>query len=397
MTWPRMTIAQATERVAMGPFGSSIKVSTFVPKGVPVISGQHLRGSRVDDSPGHNFVTEEHADQLRKANVQKGDVILTHAGNIGQVAYVPESAAYDRYVISQRQFYIRCNRSVLTPEFLTYYFHSTEGHYALMANAVQTGVPSLAQPVSYVRTIEVPVPPLPAQHAIVNAIGLLDDKIESNCRIIDLAPRIIRAQVEKALQVGSAKLPVASLAKFVNGGAYTKGASGTGRMVLRIAELNSGPGRSTVYNDIDVPDEKLARPGDILMSWSGSLGVYRWCRDEAIINQHIFKVIPAEYPPWLVADRLDAIISVFQGIAKDKATTMGHIQRGDLESTLVDVPDPAYIADMQDGISLLWSRLLVAERENLRLASLRDSLLPALISGRMIPSAAPPRGMGVAV
>ena len=98
--WPFVTIEEMSEKVAMGPFGSSIKVSTFAADGVPIISGQHLHGVRVDDSPGFNFITREHAQRLANANVQRGDVIFTHAGNIGQVAYVPEESAFARYVIS---------------------------------------------------------------------------------------------------------------------------------------------------------------------------------------------------------------------------------------------------------------------------------------------------------
>ena len=181
--WPTVTVEELSEKVAMGPFGSSIKVSTFVPDGVPIISGQHLHGIRVDDAPGFNFITQEHAQRLANSNVQRGDVIFTHAGNIGQVAYIPESSRFDRYVISQRQFYLRCDRSRVVPEFVALYFTSPEGQHQLLANASQVGVPSIAQPVTYLRTLEVPVPPLTEQRAIAHILGTLDDKIELNRRM----------------------------------------------------------------------------------------------------------------------------------------------------------------------------------------------------------------------
>ncbi|WP_166390140.1 hypothetical protein [Nocardioides ochotonae] len=140
---------------------------------------------------------------------------------------------------------------------------------------------------------------------------------------------------------------------------------------------------STVYNDIDVPENKTARSGDILMSWSGSLGVYRWAREEAIINQHIFKVLPIGYPPWLVFDRLEDAIDAFRGIAKDKATTMGHIQRGHLDTTVVVVPRDAVADQLDAEFGPLWERLLVAEQESLNLGALRDALLPELLSDRI--------------
>jgi type I restriction enzyme S subunit len=125
--WRKARIEEVAERVAMGPFGSSIKVETFVPNGVPVISGQHLHGSKVDDRIGFNFVSEEHADRLKNANVQRGDVVFTHAGNIGQVAFIPPSSEFERYVLSQRQFYMRCNRAKVLPEFVVAYFKTPEG------------------------------------------------------------------------------------------------------------------------------------------------------------------------------------------------------------------------------------------------------------------------------
>ncbi len=164
----------------MGPFGSSIKVDTFVPEGVPVITGQHLHGSRVDDRPGFNFITDEHAERLANANVVRGDIVMTHRGTIGQVAIVPETSQFDRYVVSQSQFYLRCDRSKVTPEFLTLYFKSPEGQHQLLANSAQVGVPSIAQPVTYVRQIEVPLPPVDEQRTIAHILGALDDKIELN-------------------------------------------------------------------------------------------------------------------------------------------------------------------------------------------------------------------------
>jgi len=125
--WEYRPIDEVADKVAMGPFGSSIKVSTFVTEGVPIISGQHLNETQVQDGE-NNFITHAHAEQLRNANVFRGDVIFTHAGNIGQVAYIPKNSRYERYVISQRQFYMRCNTSKILPEFVAYYFKSPQGH-----------------------------------------------------------------------------------------------------------------------------------------------------------------------------------------------------------------------------------------------------------------------------
>ena len=156
--WKVKRIEDVAERVAMGPFGSSIKVSTFVDNGIPIISGRHINGTLLEDI-GHRFITVEHASRLERANVQRGDVIFTHAGNIGQVAIIPETSQYERYVISQRQFYMRCNTSKISPLFLVHFFKTQEGQHQLLANTSSTGVPSIARPVTYLRSIQLCVPP----------------------------------------------------------------------------------------------------------------------------------------------------------------------------------------------------------------------------------------------
>ena len=183
VVWPEKRIEEIAEKIAMGPFGSSIRVNTFVPEGIPIISGQHLHGVRVDDSPGFNFITEEHAERLKNANVQRGDIVFSHRGTVGQVAYVPDDSTYDRYVVSQSQFYLRCDRRQVIPQFIAYYFKTHEGRHRLLANTSQVGVPSIAQPVSYLRSISIPLPPLEEQRAIVHVLEKIEDKIELNRRM----------------------------------------------------------------------------------------------------------------------------------------------------------------------------------------------------------------------
>ena len=177
----------------MGPFGSSIKVETFVSEGVPIISGQHLHGIKVDDTQGFNFISYEHAQRLANANVTRGDIVLTHRGTIGQVAYIPDNSQFDHYVVSQSQFYIRCDRTKVIPEFVASYFRSPEGQHRLLANTSQVGVPSIAQPVTYLRTIEIPIPPLLEQRFIAHILGTLDDKIELNRQMNQTLEEMARA------------------------------------------------------------------------------------------------------------------------------------------------------------------------------------------------------------
>lgn len=250
-------------------------------------------------------------------------------------------------------------------------------------NAMDSGsaIPSTSRPSFY--AMDVDVPSLAEQRAIARMLGALDDKIGSNHRLSETCRELVRLELD-AREVGNwPEVPVSRLARFVNGGAYTKGASGTGRMVVRIADLTKGAGGSTVYNDIDVPDDRVARAGDLLMAWSGSLGIHVWLGEEAIVNQHIFKVVPENVPPWLVFDRIEQVMPEFRQIAADKATTMGHIKRHHLDDARVRVPVGSDVDELDQLLSPHWSRALAADLESRTLAELRDALLPELLSGRM--------------
>lgn len=181
--------------------------------------------------------------------------------------------------------------------------------------------------------------------------------------------------------------PLSKLADFVNGRNFTKEATGSGRVVIRIAELsNGGPSGNTVWNDLpDTEDRYVANPGDVLFAWSGSLGVHVWEHDAGLVNQHIFKVLPrSRYCKPFCFFAVEEIIEDFRAIASGKAVTMGHIKRGDLDTHGVFCPSSGTLNDAFSNLVYpIWERARIAQRESLALTAMRDLLLPRLISGKL--------------
>jgi len=181
MKFKTYKISELIDEISMGPFGSNIKVECFVDSGIPVLNGSNLEGySLKEDS--FRYVTEEKADSLGKANAHRGDVVITHRGTLGQIVFIPKDSKYDRYVISQSQFRVKCNEKIL-PEYLVYYFHTRLGQHKLLANASQVGVPALARASTTFQTIEIDIPSIADQKKIVDSLELLRKKIELNTAI----------------------------------------------------------------------------------------------------------------------------------------------------------------------------------------------------------------------
>jgi type I restriction enzyme S subunit len=235
-----------------------------------------------------------------------------------------------------------------------------------------------------VKAFHVCLPPLDEQRRIAGVLSACDEKIEHNEEMADRLRRLLQLRSEELFDAAEVDLPLTAVARFVNGRAFTKDANGSGRPILRIKELNGGVSESTLWTDLEVDLENVAQPGDLLFSWSGSLDVYRWGGPEALINQHIFKVIPMpEYPVWLAESWVRLHLPEFQAIAAGKATTMGHIQRRHLEEALVPAPGSGVINGVReslDAMDALRTGLLV---ENLKLRAVRDLLMSKLVSGQL--------------
>ena len=347
-----------------------------------------LRGSNLNEDVGVKlderdvvFLDPALAIGFERSTARDGDLVFTCWGSVGQIGLIDADALYDEYIVSNKQMKLTPDPSQVDSRFLYYYMSQPAMIFEVKSRAIGSTIPGFN--LGQLRSLEVRLPHLPEQRAIAEVLGALDDKIAANTKLLDTADRLSHALFSSMCRESTETVPLSNTAQFVNGKAFTKDASGTGRVVIRIAELNSGLGASTVYNDIDVNDQHLARPGDILFAWSGSLTLHRWFRPEGIVNQHIFKVIPSSgYPKWLIYELLRHKLEEFKSIAADKATTMGHIQRRHLDEA-VAIPAAADVAKHNELMTSLWDRSLLAETENLKLEAIRAAFLPQLMSGNL--------------
>ena len=390
MSYETYRVADLIDEIAMGPFGSNIKVSCFVDSGVPVLNGSNLEGFSLSEK-AFRFVTKEKADSLNKANAHRGDIVITHRGTLGQIAFIPQDSRYDRYVISQSQFRVRCNDKVL-PEYLVYYFHTPIGQHKLLSNASQVGVPALARPSSTFQQIEVVLPELSIQKRVVEIISTIQKKIANNQELNDNLRQQAAALFANFYDRAETEVGFTEIIQILGGGTPKTGESTywNGNVPFFTPKDVGSP--YTLATEKTITEEGLAHCNSrlypintVFVTARGTVGKVGLPGVPMAMNQSCYALVGKDTHQLLVyfytlkaVDRLKhkASGAVFDAITtRDFESEIIMKLSDDDEKAFLDVAQPIYQAVLSNSI------------ENLGLAALRDSLLPKLMSGEIDVSA----------
>ena len=196
--WPQVLIGDLADprpgSLAVGPFGSRMKADLYVPAGVRVIRGNNL-GEGLQLKGDFVHVTNGTADSLASCCLTPGDLVFPHRGNIGEVGITPDDG--HRYMLSTSLMKLSPNRSKVDPLYLFYFFKSVTGRAALLMNASQVGTPGIATPLKSLRGIALALPPLEIQRAITAFLQALDDRItllrETNATLEAIAQALFKS------------------------------------------------------------------------------------------------------------------------------------------------------------------------------------------------------------
>lgn len=134
-------------------------------------------------------------------------------------------------------------------------------------------------------------------------------------------------------------IKLGDIATYINGYSFKPSDWKTeGTPIVRIQNLTGFNGNYN-YTDKEVDSKYKIKRGDILISWSASIGVYEWEGEDAFLNQHIFKVefnkicINKQYFKYAVEQSLDKAIKFMHG------STMKHITKKYFDNILIPVPN----------------------------------------------------------
>jgi type I restriction enzyme, S subunit len=262
------------------------------------------------------------------------------------------------------QFVLRPRAPLVEARFLAAYLRSYTFLAMAAGEASFVDLPRIRR--DRLGSIPVPVPSPDEQRRIVGRIDAIAERIDE---ALVLANRVdadhVKLLEEAALREA---IPVEDLwpsqweseqlgevVKLINGYHFRPADwSSQGRPIIRIGNLTGSDSHMNRFAG-ELPKKYLVKPGDILLSWSASIGAFQWVDEEAWLNQHIFKVVPKS--PLIHRYLLYALMSLTRALApQTHGTGMRHLVKHQVEESRIPIPRTDVQASIADELDAVFSR-----------------------------------------
>ena len=372
--------------------------------GVPLVTAKIVKNGTINGYT--EYIAEEDYDKWMVRGFPKvGDVILTTEAPLGEVALLKE----EKVALAQRIVCLRGKDNVLDNTYLKYYLQSGKGQKSLSARESGTTVTGIKQ--AELRRVDIEYPAYDDQRRIASILTSLDRKIELNNKInadleemaqaifknwfVDFEPfkdgKFVDSElgmIPEGWKVGS----IGDIVEFQNGFAFSsKDFSENGEYkIITIKSVQDGclvtEGSSKVTEyPTKMPAYCKLQSGDILLSLTGNVG--RCClvtETNLLLNQRVAKIKAKEcydnsfsYALFRLKETKELLISISRGTAQANLSPV--------EASKLPMVIPS--EDARKKFSMIsgsiMDKITSIHIENRTLSTLRDTLLPRLMSGEI--------------
>jgi type I restriction enzyme M protein len=195
--WPTPSFVDAPFEIIDGDRGVNYpKKEDFSPSGYCLfLNTKNVRSDGFNFSE-LEFVSKEKDEALRKGKLQRGDVVLTTRGTIGNTGFYDESVEFDHIRINSGMLIFRPDITKLSGSYLFHFFQSQ--NFKAQRDAIVSGAAQPQLPIRSLNEAEIPLPPLATQQAIVGEIEADQVLVGANRELI--------ARFEKKIQTTLARV-----------------------------------------------------------------------------------------------------------------------------------------------------------------------------------------------
>ncbi len=365
-------------------------------EGKYLITSKHIKGREIDYDNAY-LISQEDFDKINiRSKVDQWDVIISMIGVYCGFCYIERRAEIDYAVKNVGLFKTGSKEKA---EWLYYYLISPEGKAYL--NSVKAGSTQPYLSLGELRRMPIPFPDVRIRQEVCKILDGLDSKIAINGRINDnllqQAQAIFMHKFGDNTSVTSAT--IADIALNVTDGVHnTVKDDPEGQYLLLSCKNIKGGLLSIGASERKINSEtfeklrrrtKLAK-GDILISSVGTVGEllllntdpknYEFQRSVAIVKPNPELVSSAYVYESLVAKKAELINAAHGAVQQCLFIS-------DIAGFPIGIPNPAELRSFDAVVNPMFDTITANEAENLRLETLRDTLLPMLMSGELDVSA----------
>lgn len=382
--WPLVKLEEVAE-LTVGFVGTMAK--HYTQDGVTFLRSTNIEPFNIkfDDI---KFISSEFNERISKSQLRGGDVVIVRTGKPGACTVIPEiegSWNCSDLVI------VRPHQEKLDPLYLAAYINLASG----TINNQLVGAVQQHFNVASAKKLEIPIPPIEVQRKISSLIGNLNDKIAINNKINDNLQQQAVAIFRQWFSVNpeSEKWPVVTLDRLtllISRGIAPKYDDDSTQIVLNqkcirdhyIDTLQARRHKPKVIN------EKWLQYGDLLINSTGEGTLGRaaqvWFVPENMtVDSHVTIIRPQ--------NQLLLFYIGLWGISHEReiealhtgSTGQTELPRDRVKAMELRLPDNDTLTRFNDVIAPMVSAIVVNQQENARLASVRDALLPKLMSGEI--------------
>ncbi|MDH4405327.1 MAG: restriction endonuclease subunit S [Cyanobium sp. D14.bin.5] len=423
--------------IKTGPFGTKLKASEYTATGVPVISVGEVGFGRLRVHHDTPRVDETVTSRMPEYLLKAGDIVFGRKGAVERSAQVQLDE--DGCFLGSDGIRIRLNDKECDPKFISYQLQTTAHRNWMIQHAAGTTMPSLNEGI--IRRIPIVLKPLSEQKAIASVLGALDDKIELNRRMnatleamaralfqswfVDFDP--VRAKLDGGQPVGLdpataslfpehledsllGKKPVDwevttldhTLAVLETGGRPKGGVAGItsgvpsigAESIVSIGVFDFGKTKFVPVEFYEGMKKGHIESHDVLLYKDGgrpgefephvSMFGDGFPFEDCSINEHVYRLrsnqrLSQEYLYfWLNSEFVLAEMRI-----KGTGVAIPGLNSTAVRSLAVLVPPPTIVEAFTKKAAPLVSRILSNAKQSHTLATLRDTLLPKLLSGEL--------------
>jgi len=356
------------------------------------LSTKNVRADGFDFSDCQ-YISKERDELLRKGRLKRNDIVLTTRGTVGNVGFFDDSVKVANIRINSGMVIIRPIEDELLPSYNYYVFRKLQDDFHTFVSG--SAQPQL--PIRDLKEVEILLPPIPEQKAIAAVLSSLDDKIDllhrQNQTLEAMAETLFRQWFVVEAQEDWEEVVITSLFEVRDGTHDSPKQKAIGKPLLTSKHISTN--RLEIENAYLISEEDFENinkrskvdQNDILFSMIGTIGLIYLEQsriiDYAIKNIGLFKT--SQNLDWCYYTYLWLRSSLGQDFIHEhrSGSTQEYISLGSLRSIVFYAPPLEKLNEFNATISPIFAKKKVNINQIRTLETLRDTLLPKLMSGEV--------------